>query len=155
MNNADSRLAQTRIVFAILVKVFGIIFLIATVCTVVSLISVNDLLANAAHVDGQVIKIVSDSKERIAPVVRFKTSSGQILDLQSNFYTSPGPSKGDKVRVVYRNSNPRDWQIDDWIHLYFGTLMGAIFMFAWGIATMVTRLVGRHQVRKLEQTTAN
>jgi len=152
---ADGTLVRTRNVFAVLVKVFGFLFLIATIGTVTSLVRVNDLLSNAVHVNGQVVDINSDAKGRRAPVVRFTTAKGEMLQLTSDLHTSPAPNVGDTVRVVYRISNPRDWQIDDWLHLYFWTLMGSIFMFAWAMAVTITALVGRHQIRKLERAAAS
>ena len=134
---------------------YGSLFLIATIGTVISLVCVNDLLSNADHVNGQVVNITYDGKGRRAPVVRFKTANGEMLQLKSDLYTSPAPNAGDTVRVVYRTSNPRDWRIDDWIHLYFWTLMGSIFMFAWAMAITITTLVGHYQVRKLERAGAS
>lgn len=151
MVNAEGNPVRTRNVFALLVKVYGFLFLIATIGTVISLVCVKDLLANAVHVNGQVVDITNGAKGRRAPVVRFKTANGEILQLKSDLYTSPAPNVGDTVRVVYRISNPRDWQIDDWFHLYFWTLMGSIFMFAWAMAITITKLVGHYQVRKLER----
>jgi hypothetical protein len=155
MVNAKGSPVRIGNVFAILVKVYGCLFLIATICTVISLVCVNDLLANAAHVNGEVVDITYGAKGTRAPVVRFKTTNGEMVKLKSNLYTSPAPNVGDTVRVVYRTSNPRDWRIDDWIHLYFWTLLGSIFMFAWGMAIAITTLVGRHQIRKLERDGAS
>ncbi len=155
MVNAEGSPVRTRRVFAILFKVYGFLFLIATIGTVISLVCVNDLLANAAHVDGQVVDVSYGSKGTRAPVVRFKTASGEMLQLQSDLHTSPAPNVGDSVKVVYRTSNPRDWRIDDWIHLYFWTLMGSIFMFAWAMAITITTLVARYQIRKLERAGAS
>ena len=152
MFSAEGSPVRTRKVFAVLVTVYGVLFLIATIATVVSLVCINDLLANAAHVDGQVVDIAYGSKGTRAPVVRFKTASGETLQLRSDLYSSPAPNVGDTVRVVYRTSNPRDWRIDDWIHLYFWTLMGSIFMFAWAMAITITTLICRYQIRNLERT---
>ncbi|MBX9721661.1 MAG: DUF3592 domain-containing protein [Candidatus Obscuribacterales bacterium] len=151
MNTAARNPVQARKVFGILVKVFGFCLLAATMVTIISLFCVNDLLANATHVDGQVVALESSAKGALAPVVRFKTTNGEILQLKSFLATSPAPKVGDSVKVVYRTSNPRDWQIDDWIHLYFGTLMGSVFMFAWAMALAITKLVGDRQIRKLER----
>jgi hypothetical protein len=150
MVKADGNPVRTRKVLAVLVKVYGLLFLISTICTVVSLLSVNDLLANATHVNGQVIGLNYGSKGRRAPVVRFETANGEKLELKSDFYTSPAPNVGDTVKVLYRTSNPRDWRIDDWIYLYFWTLLGAIFMFAWAITLTVVILISRNQARKLD-----
>ncbi len=135
--------AQTRKTFATLAKVYGIIFLLSTIATTFSLINVADFLAHSTHVDGQVIDVTRDSKGRLAPTVRFKTADGQLQESKSNIYSSPGPNVGDSVKIVYRTSDPQDWQIDDWIYVYFWTLFGSIFMFAWGIATVATMLKSR------------
>lgn len=141
---------RIRIVFDVLVTVFSLLFVIATIATVVSLLAVNELLANASHVDGLVVDMKNGAKGTQAPVVRFQTANGETIQAESNLYTSPAPKVGDTLKVVYRTSNPHDWQIDDWIHLYFWTFMGSIFMIAWATATIVTKLVGVYQVRKLE-----
>ncbi len=144
--------AEARKVFRILVTVFGCCLLAATVATIMSLFFVNDFLTNSTHVDGEVVGLERGGKGSQAPIVRFKTVNGEILELQSFLSTSPAPEVGDRVKVIYRTANPRDWQIDDWIHLYFWTLMGAIFMLAWAIATTVTQLVGASLIRKLERS---
>jgi hypothetical protein len=151
MVNAEGNPVRTRRIFAVLDKVYGSLFLIATIGTVISLVCVSDLLTNATHVNGQVVYITYGAKGARAPVVRFKTANGEMLQLQSDLYTSPAPKMGDTVKVVYRTANPRDWRIDDWIHLYFWTLMGLIFMFAWAMAIIITKLIGHFQIRKLER----
>ncbi len=150
VNAEGSTVRNRRKVFAILLKVYGFLFLIATIATIISLVNVNDLLANAAHVNGEVIELSYDSKGRRAPVIRFKTTNNEIIQLKSDLYTSPAPKVGDNVGVVYRSSNPRDWRIDDWIHLYFWALLGLVMMFAWGTALTITALVGRQLIRKRE-----
>ncbi len=151
MVNAEGSPARTRNVVAILVRVYSILFLIATLSSAISLVCVNDLLRSAAHVDGQVIDITRDAKGRRAPVVRFKTVNGQVFQAKSSMYTSPAPDVGDVVKVVYRISDPRDWQIDDWLHVYFWTLMSSIFMFAWAMAVIMTKLFGSYHRKKLER----
>ncbi len=151
MVNVEGR-GLSRSVVALLIKIYGALFLLATFGTVISIVYANDLLKNSVHVDGHVISTVSDSKGRRAPVVQFKTAEGQTLQLKSDLYTSPALKVGDAVRVVYRKSDPLDWRIDDWIHLYFWTLMGAIFMFAWALAITITLLIGHFQTRKYPST---
>jgi len=150
MINAEESPVRTRNVFAVLVRIYSVLFLTATISTVVSLVYTNDLLTNAAHVDGQVVDITSDAKGRRAPIVRFKTVDGQVIQAKSDLYTSPAPSVGDSLKVVYRISDPKDWRIDDWVHLYFWTLMGSIFMFAWALAVIIVKLID-YQRRKTEQ----
>lgn len=146
------RRAQRCVVF--LVRLFGSFFLLAMIAIAISLVYINDLLANATHANGHVVGINYDAKGRAAAVVRFETANSEIFQLQSQLYTSPGPKVGDTVKVVYRTSNPQDWQIDDWIHLYFYPLLCSIFMFAWGMAATITKLVGDSQIRKLERAGA-
>lgn len=155
MVKATKSPSQARRVLAFLVRLFTFFFVIATISTVISLFCVNDLLANAEHVNGLVVDIKYGTKGRRAPVVRFETTNGEILQLKSRLYTSPAPNVGDTVRVVYRTSNPQDWQIDDWIHLYFWTLIGSVFMFSWAMAIIITKLVGDNQIRKLERAGAS
>lgn len=140
---------KTRKVYTVLFIVFGLLFIAATAWTTLSLFSVYDLLANSTHVNGQVVNLVAGAKGTHAPVVRFQTTSGETVVLTSDLFSSPGPNVGDNVNVIYRNSNPRDWKIDDWFHLYFLTLMGSIFMFAWGFALVITAAIRHSQIRKL------
>ena len=151
MNTTTESPVQARKVIGILVRVFGFCLLAATMVTIISLFCINDLLANATHVNGQVIDLERGAKGTLAPVIQFKTANGEVLQLKSYLSTSPGPKVGDIVKVVYRTSNPRDWRIDDWLHLYFYPLMGSIFMLAWAIALTITKLAGDHQIRKLER----
>ncbi len=146
---------QARKVLGILVRVYGVCLMAAAMGTLASLFCVYDLLANATHVDGEVVGLEHGAKGGLAPVVRFKTANGEILQLKSYLSTSPASNLGDSVKVVYRTSNPRDWQIDDWIHLYFWTLMGSVFTLAWAIAITITKLVGDHKIRKLESADKN
>lgn len=148
MVNAEGSPIRGRKVFSILGRIYGLLFLISAICTIISLVCVYDLLVNAAHVNGQVVGIISGSKGRRAPVVQFKTANGEILQLQSQLYSSPAPNVGDTVKVVYRSSNPRDWRIDDWIHLYFWTILGSVFMFSWAMAITITKLIEDKQRRK-------
>lgn len=143
--------SEIRKVSAFLVRLYGFFFVVATIGTAISLFCVNDLLANATHVDGQVVATEYGAKGARAPVVRFKTAGGETLQLKSNLHTSSAPNVGDTVKVVYRTSNPQDWRIDDWIHLYFYTLIGSVFMFVWAIATIIVRFTSDYQIRKLER----
>ncbi len=151
MVKAEESPARTRNVLAVLVKVYSVLFLIAAIGTVISLVCINDLLTNAAHVDGHVVDLTTDAKGRRAPVVQFKTVNGELIQAKSDLYTSPAPSVGETVKVVYRISNPKDWRIDDWVHLYFWTIMGSIFTFAWAVAVIIVKLVGHYQRHKIER----
>lgn len=142
MTNSTQNPIQARRTIALLVRIFGTIFLIATIATVIQVVRVSDLLANSTRVDGHVVELKPGSKGTQAPVVRFSTASGETLQLQSSLYTSPAPIVGETVKVIYRTSNPQDWQIDDWINLYFGTILSSIFMVAWGVATIVMKVIG-------------
>lgn len=147
MGTAQGSPAQTQKVFGILVRVFGFCLLVAVMCTGIALFCVCDLLANATRVDGEVVDLEYGAKGTAAPVVRFTTANGETLQLKSYLSTSPAQKVGDTVKVVYRTTNPRDWQIDDWIHLYFWTFMGLVFTFAWGMALTITKFVGDRRIR--------
>ena len=150
MVNAKASTEKVRKVFGILVRVYGTIFLLATVCTLITLFFAYDFQSNASRVDGHVVRLNLGSKGQKAPVVRFQTAGGETLEMQSYLHSSATQNVGDTVKVLYRSSNPKDWQIDDWIHLYFWVLMSSIFMFAWGIATLSTKLIGDALIRKRE-----
>ncbi len=154
MVKATKTASELRRVLSVLVGLFFVFFLIATICAGFALFRVNDLVASSTHVDGMVVGTNSDTKGRRAAVIRFQTTNGETRQLKSNLYTSPAPKPGETVKVLYRTSNPDDWQIDDWIHLYFWPMLGSIFMFTWGVAALVTKLAGDYQVRNLERAEA-
>ena len=142
---------QARRVITFLVRLFSLFSIIAAIGAVISLGCVNDLIRNSSHVDALVVDLSYGAKGARAPIVRFKTASGETLQLKSQLYTSPSPNVGDTIKIVYRNSDPKDWQIDDWIHLYFWTLFSSVFMIAWAIAAIVTKAIGEYSIRKLER----
>lgn len=145
VRNSNPR--STKKALAILVKVFSMLFLAAATCTVVSVISVFDLLANSDHVEGKVVNLAIGNKGTRAPVVQFRTTGGESLELTSPVYTSSAPNVGDSVKVIYRKSNPHDWNIDDWLHLYFWTLLSSIFTVVWAIVTSAI-WIARNSVAK-------
>lgn len=147
MVDAETKRIRTQKTCSVLIKVYGVLLLISAVCTVISFVNVNELLVNATHVNGQVVEISRGAKGRRAPIVRFTTTAGETLQLRSDLYTSPAPNVGDTVKVIYRTSNPRDWRIEDWIHLYFWTMMGSIFTVCWAIAIFVIKVVERRQLK--------
>lgn len=151
MVKAESNPDQARKVFAILFRVYGLCLLAAAIATAVCLFSVNDLIANSTRVDGQVVDLERTAKGGIAPVVRFTTRKGEVIQLRSGLATSPAPKLGDSVKVLYRTSNPQDWRIDDLIHLYFWTFMGLFFMFAWALALAIVKLLHDRQNRVPER----
>lgn len=151
MVNAAGNLSRAPKVIPLLVRLYSLFFLIATTFTIVSLILVSDFMTNAVHVSGQVVGSEIGAKGTRAPIVRFRTTKGEMLQLKSSFYTSPAPNVGDTVKVLYRITNPRDWCFDDFMHLYFWTFLGSVFMFAWALAITLTKLIGDHQIRKLKR----
>lgn len=134
--------ARIRRDLKILLVVYSFCLFVATMVTTMSLFRVKDFLANATHVNGRVVALEPGAKGALAPVVRFTTASGETLQLKSFLSTSPAPKVGDSVKVLYRTSNPHDWLIDDWLHLYFWAIVGAMFMFAWTVALTITKVLG-------------
>ena len=151
MSNTAASREKARMASGFVVKVFGFLLLVSATCTAISVYRTSEFLANATHVNGQVVDLHSGSKGTVAPVVRFTTTAGETLQLTNYLSSSPAPNMGESVNVVYRNSNPQDWQIDDWIHLHFWTLLASIFTLAWAVAFTVTKVISDRVISKLEQ----
>ena len=147
-----SALIKTRNALRIITGIWSFFFLITSIGTAIAFASTSDFLAHATHVEGRVIALYRSSKGAQIPAVRFTTSTGEVLDLKSDLGTSPAPELGASVKVAYRTSNPRDWRIEDWIHLYFWTFLCSIGMGTSLCVVTVTKLIGDRKIRKLQRT---
>jgi hypothetical protein len=78
------------------------------------------------------------------PVVRFQTASGEMIEETSRFGSNPPEFKvQDKIRVLYKESDPKDWKVDSFWDLYFLPLMFGIFGGGLLIAATITAVVTR------------
>lgn len=65
-----------------------------------------------------------EKKYRYRPEIRFKTHAGRTIDFVASISTSPSRyAIGDEVEVLYDPENPKDVQINSFLHLWFATLM--------------------------------
>ncbi len=141
MGNSIANKSDARRVYAILARVFGSCFLVFAICTAVSIYRVNDMLANSTHVSGQVVGLMTTAKGAKAPVVRFQTATGEMIQARANIASSSGPAVGDTVKVLYRTADPHDWLIDDFLNVYFWTMMSSIFSTVWGIVFVIMKVL--------------
>lgn len=103
----------------------------------------RSLVEGGKTAEGTVTELVHS--KAYTPVVRFQTNSGETIEGQSHFGSNPPQFKvQDKVRVFYKESNPKEWTIDSWWDLYFipamfGAFAGALFLAAAITAVVASR----------------
>jgi hypothetical protein len=79
----------------------------------------------------------SDESGTLAPIVAFRTKTGEEINFQSSVSSSLPPTIGESVPVLYDPTHPSDAVIDRFIYLYLAEVIGLVF----GIATLVVALV--------------
>ena len=99
--------------------------------------SVNAFMENAIKTQGVVTDLVrsrstNNTSYYYAPVVKFMTQQGQIIEFVSSTSSSPASySIGEKVSVLYSPDKPQDAKIDDFFSLWGAALVlggiGAMF----------------------------
>lgn len=102
----------------------------------------RSLIESGKSAEGTVTALVQG--KGYTPVVRFQTASGETIEGKSHFGSNPPQFKvQDKVRVFYKDSNPKEWTIDSWWDLYFlpvmfGSFAGGLFLAATIVTAVVT-----------------
>lgn len=112
-------------------------------------------IAEAVRGDGVVIDLESSrsgssSDRTYRPVVRFVTEDGERVEFTSSFGSNPPSySRGDRVRVLYLPSRPRDAEIESFFALWGVTVIlggiGAVFLV---IGVAINIVVMRNARRK-------
>jgi Protein of unknown function (DUF3592) len=99
--------------------------------------------ANSAHkVFGTVVdysQIVSNKSTSYAPIVKFKTESGQSIEFTSSVSSSSKTGVGSKVPVLYDAEDPNNAVIDN-IMDRFGI---SIILFIFGVMLSITAIIAR------------
>lgn len=94
-------------------------------------------LARSIEAQGSVIEMVSirdrdTGSLTFAPLVRFRTAEGRMVDFQSTFSSNPpAHSAGETVTVLYDPARPASAAISGFFSIWFGTMIlgiiGAVF----------------------------
>ena len=99
------------------------------------------LVSEGATTTGTVVKV------EYYPIVHFRTESGEDFEEKSNFHSSPPEFKeGQTVEIVYERKNPKNWVVNNWLHLYF---LPTMFAIASGGLIFATTCVSIYRMRKL------
>ncbi|MBY0550849.1 MAG: DUF3592 domain-containing protein [Candidatus Obscuribacterales bacterium] len=111
----------------------------------------RSLVEGGKAAEGTVTDLVHS--KAYTPVVRFQTESGETIEGQSQFGSNPPQFKvQDKVRVFYKESNPKEWTIDSWWDLYFLPVMFGAFSGALFLAAAITAAVSSRGAKALNYT---
>ncbi len=111
----------------------------------------NLYLAEAAKAEGTVVKVVRPPNNDVYyPVVQFTSQNSQTIEFQSSEGSyPPSYSKGQKVEVLYRPTNPQDAQIRNFFSLWSGsiTLAGSGgLLFLTGTLTLLAIVLNKGRV---------
>ena len=114
--------------------------------------SSHSLVESGKSAEGTVIDLVHS--KAYTPVIRFQTASGETIEGQSHFGSNPPEFRvQDKVRVFYKEGNPKEWTIDSFWDLYFIPIMFGFFAGALLLAATITAAVsGRSGSKGLNYT---
>jgi hypothetical protein len=114
--------------------------------------SVKSFVAQASVAPGTVVDLVrsqsgSDSPT-YRPVVRFSAANGQAIEFTSNTGSNPPSySRGEKVEVFYKPSDPQKAMLNGFFSLWGGPLivgaLGSVFFLIGGGIWLYTRLRGQ------------
>jgi hypothetical protein len=138
---------STELMIAI---VFGPLGLLLFVIGVFLFIRTRTFVSSSQEVKGTVIRMLSTSGSEggtvYAPVFKFTTINGQVIEVEEKVYSSPpGFSVGEVVDILYDPQNPGKARAKKWFSLYFTPLlltgMGAIFA-GIGLVLLVVKVIG-------------
>jgi hypothetical protein len=130
--------------------VFGLVGALLFVIGVFLFIRTRAFISSSQEVKGTVIRMLSSSGSEggtvYAPVFKFTTIQGQVIEVEEKVYSSPpGFSVGEVVDMLYDPKNPGNARAKKWSSLYFVPLlltgMGAIFG-GIGVVLLVVKVIG-------------
>jgi hypothetical protein len=129
-------------------SIYWVLILIGTLAAITSGIAIyfffqsQDLVNNGTSTKGTIVDLrheVTDKSGVYYPVVKFQSSTGDVLEVKTSFGSSPPTHKiGDSVEIFYDKNNPKRWTINHPFYLYF--LVG-IFGFFGVLLTIATIVV--------------
>lgn len=129
--------------------VFGLVGGLLFVIGVFLFIRTRAFISSSQEVKGTVIRMLSSSGSEggtvYAPVFKFTTIQGQVMEVEEKVYSSPpGFSVGEVVDILYDPQNPGNARAKKWSSLYFVPLllsgMGAIFG-GIGLVSLVVKVI--------------
>lgn len=129
--------------------VFGLVGGLLFVIGVFLFIRTRAFISSSQEVKGTVIRMLSSSGSEggtvYAPVFKFTTIQGQVMEVEEKVYSSPpGFSVGEVVDILYDPQNPGNARAKKWSSLYFVPLllsgMGAIFG-SIGLVLLVVKVI--------------
>jgi hypothetical protein len=130
--------------------VFSLVGALLFVIGVFLFIRTRAFISSSQEVKGTVIRMLSSSGSEggtvYAPVFKFTTIQGQVIEVEEKVYSSPpGFSVGEVVDMLYDPKNPGNARAKKWSSLYFVPLlltgMGAIFG-GIGVVLLVVKVIG-------------
>ncbi len=129
--------------------VFGLVGGLLFVIGIFLFIRTRAFISSSQEVKGTVIRMLSSSGSEggtvYAPVFKFTTIQGQVMEVEEKVYSSPpGFSVGEVVDILYDPQNPGNARAKKWSSLYFVPLllsgMGAIFG-GIGLVSLVVKVI--------------
>jgi hypothetical protein len=129
--------------------VFGLVGSLLFVIGIFIWIRTRTFISSSQEVKGTVIRMLSSSGSEggtvYAPVFRFTTIQGQVVEVQEKVYSNPpGFSVGESVDILYDPQNPDKARPKKWSSLYFVPLllsgMGAIFG-CIGLVVLISKVI--------------
>lgn len=136
--------------------IFGLVGVILLAIAAWTALSSHRLRRDGLRADGEVIELVrkrdSDGGTTWAPVFRFTTAEGKVIEVQSSLSSSPAShAVGEPVQVLYRADTPHAARIDSFFPMWGISLilggMGVVFggvALALAVAALRTRQRRRH-----------
>jgi hypothetical protein len=130
--------------------VFGLVGALLFVIGVFLFIRTRAFVSSSQEVKGTVIRMLSSSGSEggtvYAPVFKFTTIQGQVIEVEEKVYSNPpGFSVGEVVDMLYDPKNPGNARARKWSSLYFVPLlltgMGAVFG-GIGVVLLVVKVIG-------------
>jgi hypothetical protein len=130
--------------------VFSLVGALLFVIGVFLFIRTRAFVSSSQEVKGTVIRMLSSSGSEggtvYAPVFKFTTIQGQVIEMEEKVYSNPpGFSVGEVVDMLYDPKNPSNARAKKWSSLYFVPLlltgMGAVFG-GIGVVVLVVKVIG-------------
>lgn len=147
--------------------ILGLVGVILLAIAAWTALSSRHLRRDGLRADGEVIELVrkrdSDGDTTWAPVFRFATAEGQVIEVQSSLSSSPAAhAVGEPVQVLYHADAPHAARIDSFFPMWGISLilgcMGVVFCgvaLALAVAALRTRRRRRHLDRVAQTVQAS
>jgi hypothetical protein len=137
---------STELIIGIVFSLVGGLLLVVGVFL---FIRTRAFVSSSQETKGTVIRMLSSSGSEggtvYAPVFKFTTIQGQVIEVEEKVYSSPpGFSVGEVVDILYDPKNPGNARPKKWSSLYFVPLLlsglGAVFG-GIGVVVLVVKII--------------